>query len=169
MKTLSVYRMRIARLALTLAIALGAVALVGCGGGASGMIVHLGCRQGLAILGRDASGLPVHAGHVGQRHAHGGDDEKHIHQIDAHGKESAASQTLRQNVEAACDAVADEYALSPREREILHYLGRGYGPRYLATILPIKENTIRSHVRNIYAKTDVHTQAELLVLIDAHA
>ena len=36
MKTLSMYRMRSARLALTLAIALGAVALVGCGGGASG-------------------------------------------------------------------------------------------------------------------------------------
>lgn len=77
--------------------------------------------------------------------------------------------TLEDKVHAACDALADEYALSPREREILYYLGRGYGPRYLAGILPIKENTIRSHVRNIYTKTDVHTQADLLMLIDSHA
>ncbi|WP_350454385.1 helix-turn-helix transcriptional regulator [Slackia heliotrinireducens] len=83
--------------------------------------------------------------------------------------DESAGETLADKVQAACDAVADAYALSPREREILHYLGRGYGPRYLATILPIKENTIRSHVRNIYTKTDVHTQPDLLVLIDSFA
>ena len=88
---------------------------------------------------------------------------------DSDGHPNSAAQTLSQNVQRACDAAADAYALSPREREILQYLGRGYGPRYLATILPIKENTIRSHVRNIYSKTDVHTQAELLELIDSFA
>ncbi|MBS5451805.1 MAG: helix-turn-helix transcriptional regulator [Coriobacteriia bacterium] len=65
-----------------------------------------------------------------------------------------------------CDDVARRYGLSPRETEILQYLGRGYGPSYLATILPIKENTIRSHVRNIYSKLEVRSRGELLELID---
>lgn len=35
--------------------------------------------------------------------------------------------------------------------------------------MPIKENTIRSHVRNIYSKLGVGSRAELLSLIDREA
>ena len=73
---------------------------------------------------------------------------------------------LEQRMRDTCDEVARRFSLSPRESEILQYLGRGYGPSYLATILPIKENTIRSHVRNIYGKLSVNSRGELLELID---
>lgn len=72
-------------------------------------------------------------------------------------------------VREACDRVARRHGLTPRETEILQYLGRGYGPSYLATVMPIKENTIRSHVRNIYSKLGVGSRAELLSLIDREA
>lgn len=74
--------------------------------------------------------------------------------------------SLEERMHDACGEVARRFGLSPRETEILQYLGRGYGPSYLATILPIKENTIRSHVRNIYAKLGVSSRGELLALID---
>jgi DNA-binding CsgD family transcriptional regulator len=80
-----------------------------------------------------------------------------------------ATESFDDKVRETCDRVAAEYGLTPRESEILRYLGRGYGPSYLATILPIKENTIRSHVRNIYSKLGVSSRADLLSLIDRYA
>ena len=81
-------------------------------------------------------------------------------------KATPPGASLEQRVHDTCDEVARRFSLSPRESEILQYLGRGYGPSYLATILPIKENTIRSHVRNIYGKLSVSSRGELLELID---
>lgn len=79
------------------------------------------------------------------------------------------ASSLEERMHDACNEVARRFVLSPRETEILQYLGRGYGPSYLATILPIKENTIRSHVRNIYGKLGVSSRGELLALIDETA
>lgn len=65
-----------------------------------------------------------------------------------------------------CDALSSTCGLSPREREVLYYLGRGYNHGYVAEKLYISENTVRTHVRHIYAKLDVKSREELLALID---
>lgn len=79
------------------------------------------------------------------------------------------AETFEDKMREACDRATVAYGLTAREAEVLQYLGRGYGPAYIATLLPIKENTIRSHVRNIYGKMGVRSRGELLEVIDGFA
>ena len=83
-------------------------------------------------------------------------------------KESRAEPRAdaRTYIHRRCDALSSACGLSPREREVLYYLGRGYNHGYVAEKLYISENTVRTHVRHIYAKLDVKSREELLALID---
>lgn len=65
-----------------------------------------------------------------------------------------------------CDAVAERFGLSPRERDVFELLVRGRSIDYIAQSLTISFNTAKSHIRHIYVKTDVHSRQELLDLID---
>lgn len=69
-------------------------------------------------------------------------------------------------LDARCAAVAHEGGLTDREAEILGYLARGRTKAYIADVLFVTENTVRSHVRNIYSKLGVHTRQELLDLLE---
>ena len=62
--------------------------------------------------------------------------------------------------------MADDGGLSPREREILGYLGRGHGIVFVANTLVISESTVRTHVKSIYRKLGVSSREDLLQLID---
>ncbi|WP_269152891.1 response regulator transcription factor [Collinsella aerofaciens] len=48
-------------------------------------------------------------------------------------------------------------------------MGRGYNHGYVAEKLYISENTVRTHVRHIYAKLDVHSHQELIDLVERQA
>lgn len=65
-----------------------------------------------------------------------------------------------------CDELAAEHGISPRETEVLYYLGRGYNHTYIARKLFVSENTVRTHVRHIYGKLGLSSREELLDLID---
>lgn len=65
-----------------------------------------------------------------------------------------------------CDAVAERYGLSPRERDVFDLLVRGRSIDYIAQNLTISFNTAKSHIRHIYVKADVHSRQELIDLID---
>ena len=65
-----------------------------------------------------------------------------------------------------CRCVAQEGGLSPRETEVLAYLGRGHGVAFVADSLVVSESTVRTHVKNIYRKLGVSSREELLQLID---
>jgi len=56
--------------------------------------------------------------------------------------------------------------LTKRETEILSYLGRGHSIVYIAEKLFISESTVRTHVKHIYAKLEIHSREELFALID---
>lgn len=60
------------------------------------------------------------------------------------------------------EEIGDAFRLSPREREILGYIGRGHSSVYIAKTLVISENTVYTHVRNIYRKTGADSREELL-------
>ena len=62
--------------------------------------------------------------------------------------------------------LANGYALTKREREILQYLSLGYGSVYISKTLFISDNTARTHIRNIYRKLDVSSREELLSLVN---
>ena len=75
--------------------------------------------------------------------------------------ERVVQTDLCQHLSQLIDNVLDE-----REAEILVYLARGRTKAYIADALFVTENTVRSHVRNIYSKLDVHTRQELLDLLE---
>lgn len=56
--------------------------------------------------------------------------------------------------------VSGYYALSEREREILRYLNNGMSRYEIAERLSLSENTVKTHLKNIYSKLGVHTRAE---------
>lgn len=76
------------------------------------------------------------------------------------------AQTAQDQLSGTCQLLAENYALSPREEEILEYLARGRGSRYIADKLCISAETVRTHSKRIYDKMDVHTKEELLDLIE---
>ena len=51
-------------------------------------------------------------------------------------------------------------ALSPRELEVLQYLPAGMTVKELASELVISTNTVRSHIKSIYAKLGVHNRQQ---------
>ncbi len=68
--------------------------------------------------------------------------------------------------DARCAAVATEGGLTERETEIMRYLARGRTNAHIAGVLYVSENTVRSHVRNIYAKLEIHTRQQLIDLVE---
>lgn len=58
--------------------------------------------------------------------------------------------------------------LTEREKEILSYLAKGFGPSYIADVLVISPATVRTHSHNIYGKVGVKSQHELVEAIAKH-
>jgi len=56
-------------------------------------------------------------------------------------------------------------ALSPREQEVAALARLGYTNRQIAARLGIAQQTVKTHVRNILRKFDLHSKAELRALL----
>ena len=69
----------------------------------------------------------------------------------------------------ACAELAGQYALTPREHEVLGLLARGRTAAYVGHSLGISQGTAKTHIRSIYHKMDIHTQQDLMDLIEAMA
>lgn len=65
----------------------------------------------------------------------------------------------------ACERLATESGLTPRETEVLSLLARGRSVPFIAEELSISQSTAKGHVQHIYAKTGVSTKQELLTLL----
>ena len=55
--------------------------------------------------------------------------------------------------------------LSGREREISVLVAREFTNEQIGEKLDISELTVKTHLRNIYSKTDVHDRGQLISLI----
>lgn len=77
-------------------------------------------------------------------------------------KSNSGGGTFKQR----CQHTADFYLLSQRESQILFLLAKGRNAMYIQEALSIAEGTVRTHMRNIYAKLNVHTQQELMDVVD---
>ncbi len=64
-------------------------------------------------------------------------------------------------------AAQQAYGLSDRETEVTDYVVRGYTVASIAEQLYVSENTVRTHMKRIYAKCDVHKKQELIDLVEA--
>jgi len=65
-------------------------------------------------------------------------------------------QSMHQNVKPA----ENNYNLTQREKEILANLSKGNSYKLIASDLNISIDTVRTHIKNIYEKLQVHTQTE---------
>lgn len=65
-----------------------------------------------------------------------------------------------------CELVSQRYMLSRRETEVLFFLAKGHNSAYIQEKLYISEGTAKTHIRHIYRKLDVHTQQDLMRMVE---
>lgn len=63
---------------------------------------------------------------------------------------------------SAIDAVAEEARLTAQERNVLTLLAQGRNAKSISDAMVLSTNTVKSHMRNVYAKIGVHSQQELI-------
>ena len=68
--------------------------------------------------------------------------------------------------EGEFSSFADEFGLTPREAEVFAMLMRGNSVLGIADKLCISDNTVKGHMKNIYAKTGVHSRQELVDAVE---
>ena len=66
----------------------------------------------------------------------------------------------------ACATVAQRHRLTARETEVFELLARGRTSPVIQEKLVLSHNTVKTHVRHIYAKLDVHSQQELISMVE---
>ena len=81
----------------------------------------------------------------------------------------ASMPTHEEMLDTACDALAAERGLTAREREVFGMLARGHNGYHIRDELTLSYNTVKTHVKRIYRKLDVHSQQELIDLVEARA
>lgn len=64
-----------------------------------------------------------------------------------------------------CNALADRTRFTPREREIVLHLAQGRTVHAISEKLFVSENTVKSHIKSVYLKLDIHSRAELIEII----
>jgi DNA-binding NarL/FixJ family response regulator len=67
-----------------------------------------------------------------------------------------------QNLQALPHIDENKYNLTPREKEILASLSRGNSYKMVAAGLSISTDTVRTHIKRIYKKLQVHSQVEAI-------
>lgn len=94
--------------------------------------------------------------------------EGHAAQKEA-GIDAAAESAAEPDWRGELASFAQTYGLTPRETEICSYLVRGRSAKHIAEELVISENTVWSHVKNVYAKTGAAGKNALIELFEKSA
>lgn len=106
---------------------------------------------------RHASASSMHDAHGGVPLAHDDSESETSRQAS-----SAVGEPSEPTLHDLVESIDDSYGLSDREREVLELFAQGRSANWIADDLSISKNTVRSHVRSIYTKLDVHTRQELI-------
>ena len=80
-------------------------------------------------------------------------------------KDDESNVDNHDSFQAACQHIAEQYGLSPRETEILSFIARGRSITYISETLFISPNTAKSHRRRLYEKLGVHKNQEVISLV----
>ena len=86
--------------------------------------------------------------------------------LDANPSEGAAMPPASPSIEERCFALGTARGLTERETEIFAMLARGRNGQFVMDHYVVSRNTVKSHVKHIYAKLDVHSQQELIDLVE---
>lgn len=67
--------------------------------------------------------------------------------------------------EEKLDKLCEKYSITKREREVVQLLVNGYSYNDISEALNISLSTVKTHIRNIYGKTEVNNKIELINLL----
>ncbi len=70
-----------------------------------------------------------------------------------------------ENVETVEDVLVNIYDLTPTEARVASLLTNGNGIDHICDLLRIKQNTVKTHLKHIFSKTETRRQSELIKLI----
>jgi DNA-binding CsgD family transcriptional regulator len=76
-------------------------------------------------------------------------------------------QAVPPAVSALPDTFIEKYGISPREREIVSMMLRGYGNRKISETLFISAMTVKNHIYHIYRKTGARNKVQLLNMVNS--
>ena len=60
----------------------------------------------------------------------------------------------------------EEYRLSSRELDVASYLLENRSVGYICSSLGLSQSTVKTHIRHIYGKMDIHSKDELQLIAD---
>lgn len=81
---------------------------------------------------------------------------------DPQGPDAPGTPTAGVSLERRIAAIPERFGVSSREAQIMLLFAQGHSANWIAEDLVISKNTVRSHIRSIYTKLDVHSRRELL-------
>ncbi len=84
-----------------------------------------------------------------------------IHEGGVHISPDLAGELVRDYIDRQPDAVVDDL-LTPREREVMTLIAKGFTNSDIAEKLTLSVNTVKTHRSNIYDKLDIHDRAQLV-------
>ena len=79
----------------------------------------------------------------------------------------ADAEPSRSPFDEAIERLARARRLTPRETEVFLLLAKGRNRSYIARELVIGDETVKSHIKCLYRKLDVHSQQELIDLLES--
>jgi DNA-binding CsgD family transcriptional regulator len=82
-------------------------------------------------------------------------------------KQTATETQHKGRFALRCEELADTYMLSRRETEVLFLLAKGHNAEFIQNKLCVSRSTAKTHINHIYRKMDIHTQQELLNMVDS--
>lgn len=92
-------------------------------------------------------------------------NEKHVNAF-LWSKEQKGNDPPTLSFEEKIGLLASECDLSPRETEVLGMYASGRSAAFIAEATFVSSNTVRSHIKHIYAKCNVHSRQELITKIE---
>lgn len=80
--------------------------------------------------------------------------------------DDAAEDHDTSHLDQSCDETSAQFGLTPRESDVLRLLARGRTSPVIQEKLFLSHNTVKTHVRHIYAKLNIHSQQELIDIVE---
>ena len=80
-----------------------------------------------------------------------------------------AAPSRDEQLARACASLVQTRRLTAREADVTALLCRGYNSKRIQEELSLSYNTVKTHAKHAYRKCDVHSQQELIALVEATA
>lgn len=141
----------------------GAVAAFAWGRGVSSLGSTLGATLGVRANALAGMGTPLFVGYalIGLRRFSFREVIDGVTPV-----ETAVVEAPKATFDERCRALASQYSLTPRELEVFQMLARGRDRAYIQEQLVVSRNTVKAHVKHIYAKLDIHSHQDLIDLVE---